>query len=238
MGKGKWTEHISEWVHHLDDLAFLEGQLLISSIGVGRHWHGVVIKESHEDPGQLLWLRVVVVVQGTAPPALPAPTVAIWKRAGFCCYCWPSIAMQQQIFTLSHVHRNSGNFVQESSVFPWFFSLLAPVLYTVLLTWTIHQMEDDLISKRQKCKSNTFPLYFTQNLLRSFHRFLLMFPWQPFSWCLWWSSKGYLGSSSISRSHPLLNFSLFYWRSWSLVDFNRIRSSFWLWIIPISHESG
>lgn len=79
-----------EWLHHLDDLAFLERQLLISSVGVGWHRHGVVIKESHKHAGQLLWLRFIVVIKGSSGPALPAPTVAIWKRKGCCCYYWPS----------------------------------------------------------------------------------------------------------------------------------------------------
>lgn len=63
--------------------------------------------------------------------------------------------------------------------------------------------------KTNKWKNKTFPLYFIQNPLRSFHRFLLMVPWQPFSWCLCWSSEGF-GSMFRISIHPLFNFSFFF----------------------------
>lgn len=64
---------------NLDDLAFLERQLLISSVGIRRHGHGVIVKESHKHSGQLLRLQVVVVVLGAPSPSVPVPTGAIWN---------------------------------------------------------------------------------------------------------------------------------------------------------------
>lgn len=62
---------------NLDDLAFLERQLLISSVGIRRHGHGVIVKESHKHSGHLLRLQVVVVVLGAPSPSVPVPTGAI-----------------------------------------------------------------------------------------------------------------------------------------------------------------
>lgn len=64
---------------NLDDLAFLERQLLISSVGIRRHGHGVIVKESHKHSGHLLRLQVVVVVLGAPSPSVPVPTGAIWN---------------------------------------------------------------------------------------------------------------------------------------------------------------
>lgn len=202
---------------HLDDLAFLERQLLISSIGVGRHWHGVVIKESHKHTGQLLWLRFVVVVQGAASPPLPAPAVAIWKRGGVCCYCGPSTAMlatdarREESSPLSHMHRKPSLVREQSTECVGFWHLngetpipdsetegiftqkhvcgeegggtrtysstqrCGPPRSKHLFSSTIHHVEDELISKRQKCKNNTFVLYFKLNLEVS--------PPLDFYWC-------------------------------------------------------
>lgn len=120
-----------EWLLHLDDLAFLERQLLISSIRVGWHWHGVVIKESHKHAGQFLWLRFVIVIQGSSSPPLPAPTVAIWKRGGFCCYYWPSTLMlagDAVILKYSpSTHAPDFCLLEKSAVFPGFcFPFLLP----------------------------------------------------------------------------------------------------------------
>lgn len=66
-----------ETVYHLDDLAFLERQLLISSVGIRRHGQGVIVKESHKHTGHLLRLGLLVVIRGATSPPVPAPTIAV-----------------------------------------------------------------------------------------------------------------------------------------------------------------
>lgn len=62
---------------NLDDLAFLERQLLVGGVRVRRHGHGVVVEESHEHPGQLLRLQVVIVVLRAPSPSVPVPAGAV-----------------------------------------------------------------------------------------------------------------------------------------------------------------
>lgn len=59
---------------NLYDLALLEGKLLYSSIGVRRHWQGVVVKHGHKDSGQVLWLWLIVVWR---PPV--TSSITIWN---------------------------------------------------------------------------------------------------------------------------------------------------------------
>lgn len=58
---------------HLYYLPLLKGQLLIGTIRVGGHGDGVVVEQRHENPRQVVWLRFLVIIGGSAITA----TVAI-----------------------------------------------------------------------------------------------------------------------------------------------------------------